>query len=129
MPRGLKETYRSPTITLFSYVGPMNVSFTIALTFSKVSELHQIYEAKKEGCELLYRYKRAKRAVNYDLAGAGSGHMDCCPLVIDPLTLTALLAFIAAATYFLWGWNMTLLTFMSSNKHRKFCRDCCYKTQ
>ena len=34
--------------------------------------------------------------------------MDCCPLVIDPLTLTALLAFIAAATYFLWGWNMTL---------------------
>ena len=37
--------------------------------------------------------------------------MDCCPLVIDPLTLTALLAFIAAATYFLWGWNMTLLTF------------------
>ena len=35
--------------------------------------------------------------------------MDCCPLVIDPLTLTALLAFIAAATYFLWGWKLTLL--------------------
>ena len=84
--------------------------------FLKVSELHQIYEAKKEGCELLYRYKRAKRAVNYDLAGAGSGHMDCCPLVIDPLTLTALLAFIAAATYFLWGWNMTLLTFGKYSK-------------
>ena len=28
------------------------------------------------------------------------GH-DCCPLVVDPLTLCALLAFIAAATYFL----------------------------
>ena len=40
--------------------------------------------------------------------------MDCCPLVIDPLTLTALLAFIAAATYFLWGWNMTLFIFENS---------------
>ena len=29
------------------------------------------------------------------------GHDDCCPLVIDPLLLTALLGFIAAATYFL----------------------------
>ena len=29
------------------------------------------------------------------------GHDQCCPLVIDPLLLTALLGFIAAATYFL----------------------------
>ena len=29
------------------------------------------------------------------------GHDDCCPLVIDPLLLTALLGFTAAATYFL----------------------------
>ena len=53
--------------------------------------------------------------------------MDCCPLVIDPLTLTALLAFIAAATYFLWGWNMTLLTFENS-KYRKFCLNNCLCT-
>ena len=48
----------------------------------------------------------------YHVSGYGShsgyGHAsyddhshDCCPLVVDPLTLCALLAFIAAATYFL----------------------------
>ena len=35
--------------------------------------------------------------------GAASGHGDdCCPLVVDPLTLFALLGFLVAATYFLW---------------------------
>ena len=29
-----------------------------------------------------------------------SGHGDCCPLVIDPLTYAALLGFLAAAVYF-----------------------------
>ena len=30
------------------------------------------------------------------------GYDDCCPLVFDPLTYTALMSFIALATYFLW---------------------------
>ena len=39
---------------------------------------------------------------SYDVYGAHSGHgHDCCPLVVDPLTWFALLAFIAAAAYFL----------------------------
>ena len=29
-----------------------------------------------------------------------SGHGDCCPLVVDPLTYSALLGFLAAAVYF-----------------------------
>ena len=29
-----------------------------------------------------------------------SGHGDCCPLVVDPLTFSALLGFLAAAVYF-----------------------------
>lgn len=33
-------------------------------------------------------------------SGSGHGHDDCCPLVFDPLTLFALLAFIGAATAF-----------------------------
>ena len=36
------------------------------------------------------------------MAGAFSGHDDCCPLVVDPLTYIALLSFLVAATYFLW---------------------------
>ena len=31
---------------------------------------------------------------------SGYGHDDCCPLVVDPLTLTAILGAIAAATAF-----------------------------
>ena len=31
----------------------------------------------------------------------GHGSYDCCPLVVDPLTWIALLAFLAAGTYFL----------------------------
>ena len=35
-----------------------------------------------------------------DQLGAFSGHGDCCPLVIDPLTYAALIGFIGLATYF-----------------------------
>ena len=33
--------------------------------------------------------------------GSYSGHEECCPLVIDPMLLTALLGFLTAAAYFL----------------------------
>ena len=35
------------------------------------------------------------------MGGYSGGYGDCCPLVVDPLTLAALLGFIAAATAFL----------------------------
>lgn len=35
-------------------------------------------------------------------SGSGYGHKDCCPLVVDALTLLTLLAGIAAATAFLY---------------------------
>ena len=35
-----------------------------------------------------------------DHHGSFSSHGDCCPLVVDPLTYSALLAFLAAAVYF-----------------------------
>ena len=77
------------------------VSFQI-----QVSELYLSYLAKKSDCEIVSRSKwRWKRAINSrdtDLAGAFSGHGDCCPLVVDPLTYIALLSFLVAATYFLW---------------------------
>ena len=73
---------------------------------TKVSELNLSYLAKKSDCEIVSRSKwRWKRAINSrdtDLAGAFSGHDDCCPLVVDPLTYIALLSFLVAATYFLW---------------------------
>ena len=56
-----------------------------------------------------------------DSYGAPSGyhhHQDCCPLVVDPLTLTAILGAIAAATAFF----NTLITMNLSggrNKRKK----------
>ena len=77
------------------------VSFQI-----QVSELYLSYLAKKSDCEIVsrskWRWKRAINSRNTDLAGAFSGHDDCCPLVVDPLTYIALLSFLVAATYFLW---------------------------
>lgn len=37
----------------------------------------------------------------YGASGSSSGSGECCPAVIDPLLLTTLIAFIAAATYLL----------------------------
>jgi len=36
------------------------------------------------------------------MVGSESGHGDCCPLVVDTKTLLTMLAFLAAATYFLY---------------------------
>ena len=36
------------------------------------------------------------------LVGSESGHEDCCPPVVDTKTLLTMLAFLAAATYFLY---------------------------
>ena len=73
-----------------------------------VSELYQNFLQKKSSCELISRSKwRWKRAVNNradNFVSASSGYgSDCCPPVVDPLTFIALLAFIAAAAYFLQG--------------------------
>ena len=36
------------------------------------------------------------------MVASESGHGDCCPLVVDTKTLLTMLAFLAAATYFLY---------------------------
>ncbi len=46
----------------------------------------------------------------------GGGSYECCPLVVDPLTLVALLAFIAGGTYFL---NIAITMNIVGKKRRK----------
>ena len=49
-------------------------------------------------------------------SGGGGGGQDCCPLVVDPLTLFTLIAFIAGATYFL---NLAITMNITGRKKRK----------
>ena len=49
---------------------------------------------------------------------SGGYHDDCCPLVVDPLTLIALLSFLAAAT-FLLNEQITMSMLMMPGKKRK----------
>ena len=51
-----------------------------------------------------------------DHYGAYSGGGDCCPLVVDPLTYSALLAFLAAAVYF---FQVLIEMSMLAKKRRK----------
>ena len=44
---------------------------------------------------------RSRSEDQIDRSGYGGHKLACCPLVVDPLTLFALLGFIAAATAFL----------------------------
>ncbi len=46
-------------------------------------------------------YKHYSNDRSSFVASSGYGHDDCCPLVVDPLTLVAILGAIAAATFFL----------------------------
>ena len=69
-----------------------------------VSESYRIFLSSKSRCESIQsesdlRSKRNARDQNFG-ASSGSGS-DCCPPVVDPLLIMALLGFIAAATYFL----------------------------
>ena len=85
-----------------------------------VSELYQNFLSKKATCESNQSLSkwRSKRAINDQSFGASSGYgSDCCPPVVDPLTFMALLAFIAAATYFL-QFSITMLLMMGRRKKR-----------
>ena len=63
---------------------------------------------------------------SYGHSGSGSGYGDhgsyssgggdCCPLVVDPLTYAALLAFLALATYF---FNVLIAMSMLMKKRKK----------
>ena len=48
---------------------------------------------------------------------SSSGGDDCCPLVVDPLTLITLASFLAAATYLLWV-EITMSNLMVRRKRR-----------
>ena len=51
---------------------------------------------------------------------SGGGHgMDCCPLVVDPLTFAALTGFIGLATYFLERYIAMSMLMMARKKRRK----------
>ena len=45
--------------------------------------------------------------------------MDCCPLVVDPLTFAALTGFIGLATYFLERYIAMSMLMMARKKRRK----------
>ena len=47
------------------------------------------------------------------------GGMDCCPLVVDPLTFAALTGFIGLATYFLERYIAMSMLMMARKKRRK----------
>ena len=51
-----------------------------------------------------------------DHGSYSSGGGDCCPLVVDPLTYAALLAFLALATYF---FNVLIAMSMLMKKRKK----------
>lgn len=48
---------------------------------------------------------------------SGYGHLECCPLVVDPLTVTALLGFIAGGTALLN--SVITTTIMPTPRKRK----------
>ena len=51
---------------------------------------------------------------------SGGGHgMDCCPLVVDPLTYAALIGFIGLATYFFREFIAMSMLMMARKKRRK----------
>ena len=47
------------------------------------------------------------------------GGMECCPLVVDPLTFAALTGFIGLATYFLERYIAMSMLMMARKKRRK----------
>ena len=47
------------------------------------------------------------------------GGMDCCPLVVDPLTFAALTGFIGLATYFLERYIAMSMLMMARKKRRR----------
>ena len=56
---------------------------------------------------------------NYGGFSGGGGHEECCPLVVDPLTLLALIAGIAGATFFL---NMLITMNIMRRRRREVGR-------
>ena len=69
------------------------------------------YLPKTKCGQKLFRIKRQLyfSELDQDPSASYSGD-DCCPLVVDPLTLLALKAFLIAATYFFQG-DLTLRPF------------------
>ena len=98
-----------------------------------ISESYQNFLSTKSRCEsiqsvLNLRWKRSINVQNlipdsiyffgessgYGSESSGYGS-DCCPPVVDPLTFTALLGFIGAATYFL----QFTITMLLAKRRRK----------
>ena len=99
-----------------------------------ISESYQNFLSTKSRCESIQSVSnlRWKRSINDQnlipdfiyFFGASSGYgsesssgygSDCCPPVVDPLTFTALLGFIGAATYFL----QFTITMLLAKRRRK----------
>ena len=85
-----------------------------------VSVSYRTFLSTKSRCESIQsesdlRSKRNARDQNFG-ASSGSGS-DCCPPVVDPLLIMALLGFIGAATYFLQS-LITMNLMMARRKKR-----------
>ena len=85
-----------------------------------VSESYRIFLSSKSRCESIQsvsNFLRSKRETWDQNFGASSGSgSDCCPPVVDPLLVMALLGFIAAATYFLQ--SLITMNLMGRRKKR-----------
>lgn len=88
--------------------GNLSSSLCLAMiTQQTIFDHQQLNEERSKTSKCDQKLFRVKRQLYFseqdqDPSASYSGD-DCCPLVVDPLTLLALKAFIIAATYFLQG--------------------------